>query len=146
MSRTAARTVESEQPYGGVRVELPLPPTELGKNGRVNHFKRHRLFQQHKGWARYAILEALDGYPVYWPCGVTMNVDWHFAGPQPDDDNVWGRVAAYRDAAQEAGLVVNDRQVTTGRVTFYRVPRAQQRCVLTFWRADDRAAQDGETG
>ncbi len=53
-------------------------------------------------------------------------------GKRPDDDGVTTRCAAYRDGAQDAGLVADDQQITTGTVTFERVKRGEECVVLTF--------------
>ena len=118
-----------------IQVDLPLPPMELGKNGRAHYHAKARLYREHRTWATYVIQDALTDVEP-WP-GAVMDVIWKYRlGVHPDDDAVWQRVAAYRDGAQDAQLVANDATIRTGTVTFERVPKGDEGVVLVFTRID----------
>ncbi len=120
-----------------LEIELPIPPRSLGKGASVHWRTVRRDYAQHQLWAA-SMLYRMFGLPGFrdvlrlpWP-GARMDIEWRFAGIQPDDDNVVTRVACYRDAAENVELVSNDRDIHIGSVTFTRVKRADQGCVLTF--------------
>lgn len=131
---------------GAIYAVMPLPPGLLGhhgggwvKTGVTRSGRRYRVsqysseFAYHKQLACHVYWQALKWQRVYWP-GSTMHVVWRFAGKQPDDDGAWGRLAAYRDAAQEAGIVADDLTVRQGTLEFIRVPRRYQCVEVSFFK------------
>ena len=117
-----------------ITIILPVPPTDLSKNGRVNRWKRHRLFQQHKESARLVIYGALRGERPEWSNGINVRVDWYIAsGRPPDIDNATERIAAYMDGAQAAGLIADDRHIAGYQFRF-GVDHESPHVTLTFER------------
>ncbi len=127
-----------------IRAVLPLPPGILGHhsggwvhtgtraNGSRYQVSRYSIeFGNHKHLATRVYYQALKFQRLWWP-GATLDVEWRFAGPQPDDDGVWGRLASYRDAAQEAGIVADDLTIRMGHLELVRVSRKYQCVVLCF--------------
>lgn len=64
------------------------------------------------------------------------SVIWRQAGVLPDADNIIGRCAAILDAAQQAGVVANDKQIRWGTVAIERVPRKDQGIRFTLTRQE----------
>lgn len=133
---------------GRVHVVLPIPPGVLGHHGdgwiisgSTRSGRRYRVtqattaFREHKQMALRCIQQATSCDRWYWP-DVRMDVRWYFSGPLADDDGIWQRCSAYRDAAQAAGLVADDRFVRQGTLTLYRVRRRYQCVEIVFRRAD----------
>ena len=133
-------------------VYLPTPDRVLDKNGRgwtatgkrrdgshyyvserSMHYKARREDARRTIAATLATRRAGSGPFVERDQRCYLTIDWF--GPKghwPDDDNVIERCAAYRDGAQDAGLVVNDRQIVTRGVRFHVATRFQRCIVLTF--------------
>ena len=105
-----------------VSIFLPLPPVELSKNGRAHHMERHEIFQQHKLVARSAINRVLPSGFTAWRGPVNVSIVWHQAnrGHWPDRDNVIQRCAAYQDSTEDAGLIVNDKQIRSYAVDYVK--------------------------
>jgi hypothetical protein len=119
-----------------IAIPLPLCPNVLSKNGRGHWSARYRAMRDQREWAGCALLEIAGRAEWPWPAAV-MDVAWrYYAGRPPDDDNVWARVAGVRDACQARGLVRNDHDIRTGRVTFSRVAAADTLVVVTLRRDD----------
>ena len=99
---------------------LPLPPVELSKNGRAHWAERHEIFQSHKMVARSAINRVLPSGFTAWRGAVDVHIVWHQAnrGHWPDRDNTIQRCSAFMDAAEDAGLIANDRQIRSFRVDY----------------------------
>ncbi len=99
-----------------ISVVLPIPSGQLGPNGRVHWRKRHTLFQEAKYIARWDNLTAMraEGGAFPWTGPVFVDLLWvtKSAAHIPDSDNALGRVKAYLDGGQDAGLYENDRQVS----------------------------------
>lgn len=125
-----------------VTVELPLPHRDLGKNGRPTPWRRASLYAAAQEEARLALHQALLAERPEFDGLVMMDIDWQVRPSDrlPDDDNVIGRCAAYRDGAQSYGLVLDDAQIATGSVTIGR--GAEQRVWLTFRLPATPAEQD----
>lgn len=138
---------------GVIEVVLPLPDRVLGhhgggwtktgvsrKTGKKYFISGYRLaFGKHRDEATTVLKNLVGWYFPNWPAAV-MHVDWRFAGSQPDSDGAWTRLSAYRDAAQHAHVVLDDKQVRMGTLTFTRVRRTEQRVVLRFERGADEVA------
>lgn len=92
-------------------ITLPLPPRELSKNGRAPWPVRHRLYQEWRQTAAALWREATGYAEPRWEGPVVVVVEWRFRGPEPDVSNVTARIDPIIDAAQDAGLIANDRQV-----------------------------------
>lgn len=119
-----------------IQLTIPHPPASLSPNGRPSRWQKARDAKQLRSDAahltRQAIWEAgIDDHP--WS-GARLDIHWRFAGVQPDDDGVIGRIKAARDGIADACLVANDRDIVTGRVSFERVRRKEQCVVLTLTR------------
>ncbi len=127
-------------------VTLPyLPAALLSKNGRdrainVLHpsgkrfYKSARAdaFRDLKHDAAMQLRNTLLGEEPRYPA-LVMHTTWYAIAPLPDDDNVAQRVAAVRDAAENVGLVANDRHIVTAVPTIIRVQhRHEQRVVIVF--------------
>lgn len=122
-------------------VELPLPPTGLGKNGRVGWRAKGRLYRDHREYGAFGFYGAILGRGVKLDRSLrfVMDIEWRYSNKShiPDDDNAIERCAAYRDAAEDVGLVNDDSQIETGRVSFERVKRGQEGVSLTFKEVPD---------
>jgi hypothetical protein len=124
-----------------VSVILPHPPRTLGKGNSAGWWTVRRDYVNCKIAAYYLLRDALDsagiivGEDAPWD-GAIMHIDWLFAGTPPDDDNIVTRCAAARDAAEDIGLVTNDRFVTIGTVTTTRVKRISQCVEMAFEKAE----------
>ena len=103
-----------------LQLYLPLPPMELSKNGRANPFERNRLYQSHKMVARSAINRVLTSAHEPWTGPVTVHLVWRYKRNAPDRDNAIERVACYVDAAEECGLMLNDKQVSGYQVDYIK--------------------------
>jgi hypothetical protein len=136
---------QQAQDVATVRVWLPLPPNEVGPNGRAHWAKKATSVRELRAYAyvetRVALVDS-DYCPTHmfddwqpWPAAV-MHIQWRCAGVAPDSDNIVARCKAYRDAAADAGLVANDRDVSIGNVTIEKVRRLQQEVVITFERKE----------
>lgn len=126
----------------------PLPPITLSKNGRANWRRIHEDFQTvlaraRQQFANRANYNASLAWPVH---AAIMDVVWCQArGRRPDDDNVFARVAAVRDAAQHVGMVADDKHIRVGEVFYERVLPGEEFCQVQF-RTDDAAyIRDGLT-
>jgi hypothetical protein len=133
VSATAATTVT---------LVCELPPTSVGPNGRAHHLGKARINARLKWSAMQLTREAMGLHWWEWQAwpATRMDVLWCFSGPQPDDDNAWARLKSTRDGVAAAGLVIDDRHITIGAITFQRVRRAEQRVVLTFTRIGEEPA------
>ncbi len=121
-----------------VEVELPLPDGRIGPNGREGWRNKSKLVREHREWAYTATRAAmwpLGPEAVYWPAA-RLDIEWRFAGTQPDQDNCWARMKCYLDGAIDAGIVANDRSVTIGTIALTRVTRPLQGVVITFTRIE----------
>lgn len=120
-----------------VCVTLPLPPRTLGKGASFHWRAVRRDYADYGMFAYIALCQTMDlqalrvGDETPW-AAARMDIEWRSTGARPDDDNVVTRCATYRDAVQHAGLVSDDRTIRIGNVTFTRVKRADQGCVVTF--------------
>ena len=99
---------------------LPLPPMELSKNGRAHWAERNQIFQEYKMVATAAINRVLPSGFASWRGAVDVHIIWrqHHQGHWPDRDNLITRCAAFMDAAESTGLIVNDRQIRSYRVDY----------------------------
>lgn len=117
-----------------VRVCLPVPPIELSKNGRVHRIVWNRLFQQYKQVATNRLRELMDWQGYGWNCPVQVTVRWYAKTRRfPDQDNGIARLAPYCDAAQAAGLIVDDCQIRGISIEFF-VDRENPRVEIVFER------------
>ena len=121
-----------------VTVVLPLPSGKLSKNGRIHWSERQRLYRAHREQAGWVLREALSGARPLWDDRVRVRCIWRYAGPTPDMDNTIGRLAAYLDGAQDAGLLADDRCVVGYDIEYHRVPRREQGLDMTLWREEAR--------
>lgn len=113
-------------------ITLPLPPRELSKNGRAPWPVRHRLYQAWRQTAAALWREATGYTEPRWDGPVVVVVEWRFRGPEPDVSNVTARLDPIIDAAQDAGLIRNDRQVEAFLVN--RVRSREPQVVVTVRR------------
>jgi hypothetical protein len=122
-------------------VDLPLPVAELGKNSRVATRTRRRYQAEHREWGRLRIRSELCGLMPRIAIPMVMDIIWvaKSKGHWPDDDNAIARCSAYRDAAQDAGLIENDFSLRIGRVEYLE---GDPRVILRFT-PDLAGADDG---
>jgi hypothetical protein len=112
-----------------VTIPMSLVPMSLSKNGRAHWAKRARDFRDQKEWVFWHIAPRET-----WPTAI-MDIDWRSArGRHPDDDNAISRVAAARDAFEDAGIVEDDAHIRIGTVTFTRVPVGSEEVVVSLRR------------
>lgn len=113
-------------------ISVPVPPVELSKNGRANPWDRNRIYQEHKMLARNEVNRQLvSGTPSYTGPVQVIAIWYAHRRPFPDRDNAIERLAAAQDAAQDTGLIANDRQIESYRV-IYSLDRDNPRVELTF--------------
>jgi hypothetical protein len=121
-----------------VTIPMSLAPMSLSKNGRAHWRVRHRAFQDQKEWVWATVREQ-----QFWPCPpvvlfdiAILDIDWRYArGRPPDDDNAVARVAAARDAFEDAGVVEDDKDIRIGTVTFTKVKTGYE-CVVVSLRKE----------
>jgi hypothetical protein len=112
-----------------VTIPMSLVPLSLSKNGRAHWATRSRDFRHQKEWVFWHIAPRET-----WPTAV-MDINWRYArGRAPDDDNAISRVAAARDAFEDAGAVADDAHIRIGRVQFTRVPVGSEEVVVSLRR------------
>ena len=122
-----------------------LPPSVLGKNGRdrvvnVVHPSGRRFYKSDRAEA-FKALKTEAYYELRQQCGtqprqydrLTMRIHWRQAGTVPDHDQVIARCSAVMDAAEAAGLVADDRDVSIATPVVERVAhKHEQECVVRF--------------
>jgi hypothetical protein len=117
-----------------VTIPMSLASMSLSKNGRAHWRVKHRAFQDQKQWCENSIWSSL-AIEHWGTVPATMDVDWRYSrGRAPDDDNVWSRVAACRDAFESMCVVLDDQQIRVGTVTFTRVPVGSEEVVVSLRR------------
>jgi hypothetical protein len=121
-----------------VTIPMSLAPMSLSKNGRVHWRARHRAFQDQKTYTLWSLpftgAAPMIGMP--WTAAI-LDIEWRYArGRAPDDDNAISRVAAARDAFEDAGAVADDAHIRTGMVTFTKVKTGDE-CVVVSLRRED---------
>jgi Holliday junction resolvase RusA-like endonuclease len=125
-----------------IRLELPLPPRELSKNGRAHWATKATLYQQHKLIATWTLIANVGRDITPTDALVVMGVTWQ--GPKhhwPDADAVVERTACIRDALEAAGIIVNDKQIEQICVRF---KVGERRCLVEFrLAAGDQARTEG---
>ena len=96
-------------------ISIPIPKSCNPNGSRGSWRGASRARKAARQSAGIHLLAALKGGPApQWPA-VTMRVVWTARMPQhiPDDDNARARLKPVRDALQDVGIVVNDRNVFT---------------------------------
>lgn len=117
-------------------VTLPVPSPELGVNGYKTRRSFIRQKRLHRTAATAKLREAMGFTEWRWQRTVRMSVVWWLATHrnEPDDDGAWTRLKYYRDGAQHAGLVSDDRQIRQGTMVFLV---GEPRVEMTFERAGE---------
>lgn len=102
-------------------VSCPYPAKALWPNGRPHWATKAREVKKHRGWARYAALEALQSQNMIWlgegPIPVAIRVHGKPKGPLPDKDGVVGAAKSLIDGISDA-LGINDRHFAAPTVEF----------------------------
>ena len=118
-------------------ITQPLPPRELSKNGRPNPWDRADLYRATRESARLAWLQATAYQRPLWDGTCFVWVNWYYRGSAPDTDNAIARCSAIFDALQDAGIIINDRQIERHVVDQRRVhtyPHEDPRVEVKVWR------------
>lgn len=124
---------------GVVMVELPIPDTGIGPNGRLGWRAKAKLVAEYRGWAQMATLAAMQAgqiEPGTWD-RARLSLVWCYCGTKPDADNAVARIKPGCDGAMDAGLLRDDVAIELGAVAFVRVRhKADQQVQLWFHRTD----------
>ena len=107
--------------------QLPLPDRVLSPNVRSHWAIKSKAVKAARMAAKEEARRVLSDNrmePPRWKAA-TMKITV-FLGPknkQPDDDNMIASLKAYRDGLADAGIVANDKTITTQSPIFERVLR-----------------------
>lgn len=121
-----------------VEIELPLPDGRIGPNGRADRWEKSVTVKRLRWSALQLTREAIEATGLHWwewepwPAA-RVDIEWRYAGTQPDQDNCIARCKGAIDGAADA-LGMNDRHISIGTIALTHTTRALQGVVLTFTR------------
>ena len=97
-----------------VTVSLPIPPASLSPNGRATLRERLGDKIRYRVDCAWAVKAEIGWEWEPWLEPVRVHVVWQTpnAAHLPDADNAIARLKQAIDAAQDAGLYVNDKQIS----------------------------------
>ncbi len=129
---TTPGQVQRGQVARQVVVELPIPSRDVAKGGSSHHWITRRAYNAHRADAGWTIRAEHPVWDTPWAAAY-LDVEWCYSrGRPPDDDGAIARLAAYRDGAQDAGLVSDDRFITQRSITFTKVERGDECVRMVF--------------